>query len=427
MEKIYMESNNRKRKKIDGVSLFAFVVAIFAIVSLVAVGFNQVSFATNSVQGDDLIQGEFDVKTEDEKNNKLLSDKSFPIMRHFAEVSCTDEGNGCVAGKKTIPIYCLQREKDTVGTKYNLPIENSEIEDVGLIYLMANLYPNVEMEPSFSISGDGDNNDHKIETWISQALIWVYLKETGLDPTSQMNDDLKNKVLTSTYIQYGEHINEMNATKIGYTSQDHILVDSYKVKGSGLTARQVYEKAMQLHGQSESYNFEIIAEGEESISDDEDYYFSKALTVQGNVVDSSIAEFKDFTVRLPEDAPEGTIITDVEGNEIKTSSNLSPGTKFYIRVPVDSIDDVTEVNISVIGNFNVLAANRFVATGGDYQELTALRNLPTGSGSTYTFELAPAPDTGSSMAQTIYFIGLIVLLCGVGIVYANAKNTKVKE
>ena len=26
-----------------------------------------------------------------------------------------------------------------------------------------------------------------------------------------------------------------------------------------------------------------------------------------------------------------------------------------------------------------------------------------------------------SAAQTIYFIGLIVLLCGVGIVYANAK------
>ena len=36
-----------------------------------------------------------------------------------------------------------------------------------------------------------------------------------------------------------------------------------------------------------------------------------------------------------------------------------------------------------------------------------------------------------SAAQTIYFIGLIVLLCGVGIVYANAKpienNQKIKK
>ena len=31
-----------------------------------------------------------------------------------------------------------------------------------------------------------------------------------------------------------------------------------------------------------------------------------------------------------------------------------------------------------------------------------------------------------STAQTIYFIGLIVLLCGVGIVYANAKPAESK-
>ena len=37
------------------------------------------------------------------------------------------------------------------------------------------------------------------------------------------------------------------------------------------------------------------------------------------------------------------------------------------------------------------------------------------------YNVVGAPDTGMSAAQTIYFIGLIVLLCGVGIVYANAK------
>ena len=34
------------------------------------------------------------------------------------------------------------------------------------------------------------------------------------------------------------------------------------------------------------------------------------------------------------------------------------------------------------------------------------------------------PDTGASTSQTIYFIGLIVLLCGVGIIYANSKAVK---
>ena len=31
------------------------------------------------------------------------------------------------------------------------------------------------------------------------------------------------------------------------------------------------------------------------------------------------------------------------------------------------------------------------------------------------------PDTGMGVAQAIYFMGLILLLSGVGIVYANAK------
>ena len=424
MEKIYMENNNHRKKKVDGVTLLSFFVAIIAIISLIAVGFNQVSFATNSVQGDDLVVGEFDVKAEDEQNNKLLSNKSYPVMRHFAEVACIGDDNGCQGGKKTIPVYCLQREKSTVGSKYKLATENGEIKDVGLIYLMANLYPNVEMEPSFEITGD--NSDHKVETWISQALIWTYMKEAGLDPTSQMTDELKQNVFESSYIKYGPNINDLSSAKVGYESEDHILVDSYKIKGSDLTAHQVYDRAMELHGQSDIYNFQIVAEGEESISDNEEYYFSKALTVQGNVADSSIAEFKSFSVKLPEDAPKGTIITDAEGNKVE-DPNFSPGTKFYIRVPVDSVDDVTKINVDVYTYFDILVANRFAASDGDYQELTALRNLTEGRGDGYTFELTPAPDTGSSMAQTIYFIGLIVLLCGVGIVYANAKNTKVKE
>ena len=44
----------------------------------------------------------------------------------------------------------------------------------------------------------------------------------------------------------------------------------------------------------------------------------------------------------------------------------------------------------------------------------------------YTKTTDAADDTGMSKAQTIYFIGLIVLLCGVGIVYANAKPVESK-
>ena len=40
---------------------------------------------------------------------------------------------------------------------------------------------------------------------------------------------------------------------------------------------------------------------------------------------------------------------------------------------------------------------------------------------TQRLEAVVVDDYGISTAQTIYFIGLIVLLCGIGIIYANSK------
>ena len=49
----------------------------------------------------------------------------------------------------------------------------------------------------------------------------------------------------------------------------------------------------------------------------------------------------------------------------------------------------------------------------------------TGSGNT-RLEIVGSPDTAMSSVQTIYFIGLVVLLCGIGIIYANAKPVEEK-
>ncbi len=431
MEKIYMENNNHNRKKkIDGVSILAFFVAILAVVSLVAVGFNQITFATKTVQENQLPDN-FDVKTETEVANKLLSNKSFPIMMHFAEISCEGDANGCQAGKKTFPIYCLERQKDTVDTKYELNADDSSITDVGLIYLMANLYPEVEMEPIEAI--EGDNADHKVEMWISQALIWVYLKETGLDPTSALSETDKQNVFQSAFIKYGQNINEMNSDKVGYTNDESkYLVDYYKIKGTNMTAHQVYDKAMELHNvpYESAYGVSVVEDGDVTISQDEKYYFSKKLSVLENTSDKSIAELKSFSITLPEGIPDDTEIVDEQFHTIEDLSNLAPGTKFYIKVPVDSIEEAVDIKLDVVGNFDTLSARRFSAVNeGDFQQLTTLKNVTNGRPAEYDFELTPAPDTASksSMAQTMYFIGLIVLLCGVGIVYANAKNAKVKE
>ena len=54
-------------------------------------------------------------------------------------------------------------------------------------------------------------------------------------------------------------------------------------------------------------------------------------------------------------------------------------------------------------------------------------NVKVQKGKEFTLDYSPeVPDTGVTAAQTIYFIGLIILLSGVGIIYANVKPAENK-
>jgi len=72
------------------------------------------------------------------------------------------------------PIYCLERNvnylSDTVMQK------KEKITDQGLLYIMANVYPN----KSFT-DDNGKVFPEQVQTWLSQATIWRYLYETNAD------------------------------------------------------------------------------------------------------------------------------------------------------------------------------------------------------------------------------------------------------
>ena len=65
----------------------------------------------------------------------------------------------------------------------------------------------------------------------------------------------------------------------------------------------------------------------------------------------------------------------------------------------------------------ILAAFSFVACDKEADPV----NPPASDPIENPTDTPDVPDTGMGVAQTIYFMGLILLLSGVGIVYANAK------
>ena len=288
-----------------------------------------------------------------------------------------------------------------------------------MIYLLANLYPNTELQATGNI--EGDNSDKKIETWLTQAAIWYYLsKVDSYSPeTNNLTDDQLNNFLSAHYLLYGENNSIPDrADKVGYVDNSNTLFDGYK--SNEYTVKQVLNNALSKHNAA-MLTLNVQQDGKYSVSEDKKYYFSSLATVQATVNDSSLGVYEGYNVNLS-NAPEGTVITDEEGAVIENPENINPGKKFFVRVPYDKVSEATRIRVDVTANYDSVVGDVYQSTG-DYQDVTALRMQPIIRNTGFEFEIVPAPDTGSSTAQTIYFVGLIVLLCGVGIIYANAKAT----
>ena len=88
--------------------------------------------------------------------------------------------------------------------------------------------------------------------------------------------------------------------------------------------------------------------------------------------------------------------------------------------------NVQKVVVSVAGNFTTLEGKYYNAAG-DFQKVVSVKTGEKSISRGTEVEFIGTDDTGMNTVQTIYFIGLIVLLCGVGIVYANAKPVQVKQ
>ena len=408
MEKIYMNSENRSQKSSKFKQTFnnknslviTLCVAAIAIVSLIAFGFNQISFAAN----DGTLPDTF-VSAQGDSSTKVTGEVSgvpggvLPILGFHAIID--DLGT-------KIPIFCIEYNVTyKVGETYT---KGSEITDYGLMYLMSKLYPNVGF-----VDDAGEELPENVQVWVTQAAIWSYLYEKG-DPNnsnfSEWNDKVKqvDKLYDPSYATTGQYL----ITTPGSTIFERFGINALIAEAKKITSPDV---ALQVKKNSDKI----------SMTNDNKYYQTDLISVVGSTSSPIISSYEGYSVDLSR-VPVGTILVDESGNVYDDVSNMSPTSKFYVRVPVDKVTEENKnLQIAVNGNFMMFGANRY--TSGEYQEVAnvKLRNQYLSKPLDVQLNYTPkVPDTGMGTAQTIYFIGLIILLSGVGIIYANAKPKESK-
>ncbi len=399
------QGRKSRRSVVDFSVALSFVIAIFSMFSLATFGVvaNQktgISYAAPTTTGDTLT---FYKGTQSDGSSQLFvtgykgDDRSvnFAVPMYY---SSTGNVN---------PIFCIEHNNDNVetGTTYN---KGQIISDYGLLYLLSNSYVNGK-----KIVNIGSTNDY-VEGWITQVAIWVYLYDQEKAAKGSVASTSPNYISDEDLAA----IKAVTMIEVGYDA----MIDTYdKNFGESIYTKYI-EPLVSAAKNASSTKKLTVSKGSGDITKTSDgkYYQSPIITVTG----LPEADFESYDVSLS--GIEGAFLVDESGNQL-SGSGIAAGKKFYVRVPADKVTTkVQVVNINVSGVFDSLTGHIYTA-GADYQKIVSVTGTTVREDAGTEVEFVGSPDTGMNMTQTIYFIGLVVLLCGVGIVYANTKTAENKQ
>ena len=396
MEKIYMNENKNKKQSVMNTSVvLSFVVSIFAIVSLAV-------FGIVSSQGNNVTYAALNPDTQDFKLHQLYMDSYIESDTGFATPYYA------AGGDVNNPVFCIEKHRDPKTVQHDGEADatytkGDVIEDYGLLYLLNNTYASGKKVTNIATSVEYEK---LVESWITQTAIWYYLKSTdSASPNYMTGEEITKIESANTLVYFNNNVPQAipdTEVKNVYTQYIKPLVDAAK------NAKSIYK----LNITKNSDDF--------SLTEDKKFYESPLITV---TTDDASA-FASYAVTLS--GIEGAFLIDENGDKIDDLTAITAGTKFRVRIPADKVTEkVQNLKIDVKGKFNSLTGYEYTSAP-NVQKIVSVMAADVYEDASIELEVVGTPDTGMNTAQTIYFIGLIVLLCGVGIVYANAKPVQAK-
>ena len=395
MEKIYMHDNQKqkiRRARKRGSSVTAVLVAVVAVAALIAVGFGQISFAIPEegvTLGNEFISAEPDVAT------MIYGENS----RFGVNQLLTKDGK---------PVFCIERDITYKGDlKY---VKSERVLDSGLLYLMSNIYPNKKIMDGARELPLG------VRVWLSQSAVWIYASINGYKNNTEMTGEVITNILYETQL----YDKDMNV--VAKIDDDDIAAGHNSLMKKYGIIKLLQDAQTLGTAPSNSLNVTKKSEGV-SMTSDGKFYQTDYIEVVGTVLSETIGPFNGYELKT-KNAPEGTMIIDKDGNEIKDVTNLAPGTKFAFKIPVEKVtEENKKIEVNVLGSFESYAADIYVAdTSQTVTSVSKVNNnlsVPLDVDLNYT---PTVPDTALDNSATLYIIGLILLLSGLGIFYTSAKK-----
>lgn len=403
MEKIYEENNDKKPKKLSLSIVLSFAVAIFAIVSLIAVGFNQISYA---VPNDTMtvIPGMFGSDPAGINGRGDAGSLYVPML-------FSDSADALTAQN---PVFCIEHGVDYSTDTDGYQSDGEVFDDLGLVYLLnqskvlggTGIVPANKTYPGSTTDVLSAADYKAVETYVTQIAIWVYMHE-NYPAGDTRHGKLEEESAT------GVPMNLIKNTITLYSTQD-----PSKAIYSGNLYNEYVKNLVTAAENSSNYKTvkAVLSSTSITLVGDGDVYQTDKITVAA----TPSSDLVNYSVDLS--GLDDAYVVDKNGNKKTSLDTFAPSDYFYIRVPANKVsNDKNTVNITIVGEFQNYIGGEYFLSSGNAQSMVSVTSENFRIYNSSYINFMAAPDTGMTTAQTIYFIGLIVLLCGVGIIYANAK------
>ena len=428
-----MEEQQSSSKKLSKMAKFSvvlsFTVALFAIVSLIAAGFSQISYAAPTEAVDSF---KFYTAMNGTDPIALVGyvedgvEFSFPY--YLGNESSYENRNSANA----VRVFCMEHNANIPTNNLNEVYSKSETDsntmDGGVLYILSQsrvlggpgIIPQewidqIATQPNMP---DAATVGDFVETYATQIAIWIYMHDNYYDADHPRLSMEGNGLTDEQAVNIIKNAGALDVS--GFANMSAIPTGN-------LYEAFIKDVIAQANSAGNSVSISL-SRTDKTISKvgDDGFYQTSAILVN----DVPSGKMSSFDVTLS--GLDGAFVVDSKGNtkthfDVSESNADRDEAKFFIRVPVDKVPEdnkIYKATASVTAQFPGMGAQ--IYGSGQYQRVVALGG-PAQANSSITVEFSDAPDTGMSKAQTIYFIGLIVLLCGVGIVYANAKPAQTEE
>lgn len=311
---------------------------------------------------------------------------------------------GKVGEEEKYMLYCSDFTNHNIS---NATLTKDTKMDYGIAYILMNSYPTktlingaTAIESAPQTGANCTNANEMANIWITQSAVWGY---QGVLSSEKLISNALKYDPTGLVNGFCDTWSYNNSTLTGST-----LWNGY-VSGLISSAKAVKDPAEAT----------LSVTGGDGWTKIDDGYKSSLISVAPS---SSEASYSAYSLTL-EGAPDGVKVYTEAGEDITSKlDNITAGTKVYVFVPSEQAKKGPKFTLKASTTITYNAAYKYVDKTTNYQPSVLVG--PETKNIEGAISLNVIPDTASSISNSIYFVGVLILLCGAGIIYANVKPKK---